>query len=187
MPRRLFHRHQAPGAPGRWFKAGLGTTLAFVVIWWLGDVTGATLVVAPMGASAMLVFGLPESPLSQPANVIGGHALAAFLALAVDHLAPAGPIVLAVTVGAVIALLGLVRLTHPPAGATALVVLLTHPSWTFLVAPVIAGTTALVLIAIAVHRLPPRSVYPLPLPEPPPSADVGTDPVPAWPPFEHDR
>ena len=111
MPRRLFHRHQAPGAPGRWFKAGLGTTLAFVVIWWLGDVTGATLVVAPMGASAMLVFGLPESPLSQPANVIGGHALAAFLALAVDHLAPAGPIVLAVTVGAVIALLGLVRLT----------------------------------------------------------------------------
>ncbi len=170
MPRRFLHRHQPPAAAARWLKAGIGATIAFVVIWFLGDAAGVPFVVAPLGASAVLVFGLPESPLSQPANVLGGHAVAAFVSLAVDHLAPRGPIVLAVTVGAVIALLGLIRLTHPPAGATALVVMLTHPDWTFLITPVIAGSLVLVLVAVVVHRLPPRSVYPLPVPEKPPAA-----------------
>ena len=177
MPRRFLHRHQPPAAAARWLKAGFGATIAFVLIWILGDAAGVPFVVAPLGASAVLVFGLPESPLSQPANVLGGHTVAAFLSLAVDHLAPRGPIVLAVTVGAIIALLGLIRLTHPPAGATALVVMLTHPDWTFLFTPVIAGSLVLVLVAVAVHRLPPRGVYPLPIPEkprpPPPESDEG--------------
>ena len=167
MPRRFLHRHQPPVATARWLKAGIGATLAFVVIWVLGDASGVPFVVAPLGASAVLVFGLPESPLSQPANVLGGHAVAAALSLIADHLAPAGPITLAVTVGGVIALLGVVRLTHPPAGATSLVVMLTHPGWSFLVTPVIAGALVLVLVAVIVHRIPPRVVYPLPVPERP--------------------
>ena len=170
MPRRFLHRHQPAGPAARWVKAGFGATIAFVAIWLLGDAAGVPFVVAPLGASAVLVFGLPESPLAQPANVLGGHAVAAFLSLAVDHLAPRGPIALAVTVGAIIALLGLVRLTHPPAGATALVVMLTHPDWSFLFTPVIAGSLVLVLTGVLVHRLPPRGVYPLPVPEKPPSA-----------------
>lgn len=169
MPRRFLHRHQPAGPKARWLKAGLGATLAFVAIWVIGDASGVPLIVAPLGASAVLVFGLPESPLSQPAHVLGGHAVAAALSLIVDHLVPTGPVTLAVTVGAVIALLGLVRLTHPPAGATALVVMLTHPGWSFLFTPVIAGSLVLVLTAVVVHRLPPRSVYPLPIPEKPPA------------------
>jgi len=174
VPRRFLHRHQPPVSTARWLKAGVGATVAFVAIWLLGAAAGVPFIVAPLGASAVLVFGMPESPLSQPANVLGGHAVAAALSLVVDHLAPGGPITLAVTVGAVIALLGLVRLTHPPAGATALVVMLTHPDWSFLFTPVIAGAVVLVLTAVVVHRIPPRSVYPLPLPEKPrspPAAD----------------
>ncbi|MDK9698436.1 MAG: HPP family protein, partial [Siculibacillus sp.] len=151
MPRRYLHRHQPPAAHARWLKAGLGAMITFVLIWLLGDAAGVPLIVAPLGASAVIVFGMPESPLSQPANVLGGHAAAAFLALTVDHLGPGGPITLAVTVGVVIALLGVVRLTHPPAGATALVVLLSHPGWSFLFTPVIAGSVVLVLTAVAVH------------------------------------
>ena len=168
MPRRFLHRHQPPATAARWLKAGLGATVAFVLIWFLGDAAGVPFIVAPLGASAVLVFGMPESPLSQPANVLGGHAVAAAISLIVDHLAPRGPIVLAVTVGAVIALLGLIRLTHPPAGATALVVMLTHPDWSFLFTPVIAGSLVLVLTAVLVHRLPPRLIYPLPIPDKPP-------------------
>ncbi len=178
MPRRFLHRHQPTGPSARWFKAGFGATVAFVAIWLLGDASGVPLILAPLGASAVLVFGLPESPLSQPANVLGGHAIAAALSLGVDHLAPPGPITLAVAVGVVVAVLGLVRLTHPPAGATALVVMLTHPDWSFLFTPVIAGAVVLVLTAVVVHRLPPRSVYPLPVPEkpkiPPPATGDGT-------------
>ncbi|MCE1236848.1 MAG: HPP family protein [Hyphomicrobiales bacterium] len=164
MPRRFFHRHQPSAPPAKWIKAGIGTTIAFLAIWALGEATGATLIVAPFGASAVLVFGVPDSPLSQPANVIGGHGVAALVALLTDHLLPGGPLNLAATVGGVIALLGLLRLTHPPAGATALVVMLTHPHWSFLAAPVLIGAVLLVLVAIATHRVPPRIVYPLPLP-----------------------
>ena len=175
MLRRFLHRHQTQVSTARWLKAGLGAGLVFGLIWWLGDAAGVPLIVAPLGASAVLVLGLPESPLSQPAHVIGGHAVAAGLALAADHLLPGGPITLAITVGAVIALVGLLRLTHPPAGATALVVMLTHPDWPFLVTPVIAGSLILVLIAVLVHRLPPRTTYPLPIPEPirPPPPETG--------------
>lgn len=165
MPRRFLHRHQPSAPAARWIKAGLGTAIAFLAIWLLGEATGASLIVAPFGASAVLLFGVPDSPLSQPANVIGGHAIAAAVALLTDHLLPGGPLNLAGTVGGVIALLGLIRLTHPPAGATALVVMLTHPHWSFLAAPVIVGSLILVLVAIVTHRLPPRHVYPLPLPD----------------------
>lgn len=164
MPRRFLHRHQPHAPRARWIKAGIGTTIAFLVVWVLGEATGASLIVAPFGASAVLLFGLPDSPLSQPANVIGGHAVAAGVALLTDHLLPGGPLNLAATVGGVIALLGVMRLTHPPAGATALVVMLTHPHWSFLAAPVIAGAVLMVLIAVVTHHLPPRVVYPLPVP-----------------------
>jgi CBS-domain-containing membrane protein len=165
VPRRFLHRHQPAAATARWLKAGFGATIAFVLIWVLGDTAGVPFILAPLGASAVLVFGIPESPLSQPANVLGGHAIAAAISLAVDHLHPGGPIVLAATVGGVIALLGLVRLTHPPAGATALVVMLTHPDWPFLFTPVMAGSLVLVLVAVIVHAIPPRLTYPLPIPE----------------------
>lgn len=162
MPRRYLHRHQQHACLPCWLKAGLGATAAFLVAALLGDAAGASLIVAPLGASAVLIYGVPDSPLSQPAHVLGGHLVAAVVAIAADHLLPASPYTLAGTVGFVIALVGLLRLTHPPAGATALVVMLTHPGWRFILTPVLAGATTLVAVAVLVHRLPPRVVYPLP-------------------------
>lgn len=140
----------------------MGAFVAFIVALLLGDITGASMIVAPMGASAVLIYGVPESPLSQPAHVIGGHCIAALLALAADHFLPAGPWTLAGSTAAIIVLLGMLRLTHPPAGATALVVMISHPSWSFLLTPVLASSVTLVLVAVLIHRLPPRVTYPLP-------------------------
>ncbi len=164
MVQRFVQRHQAGGSWLGWLKAGLGAFVAFSIALELGDLTGALMIVAPMGASAVLIYGMPQSPLSQPAHVIGGHFIAAGIALTVDRFLPGGPWTLAGTVGAVIALLGLLRLTHPPAGATVLLVLLTHPSWTFLFTPVLSGAVTLVAVAVLVHWLPPRTRYPLPAP-----------------------
>ncbi len=163
MPRRLIHRH-APHMPWPdWLKAGVGAGSAFAVVALLGDVTSASMIMAPMGAAAVLIYGMPESPVSQPAHVVGGNMIAAVLALIVDQTLPHEAWVIAVTMMAVIALLGVLRLTHPPAGATALVVLLTHPTWWFLLTPVLSGTVTLVLVAMVVHRIPRRRVYPLPV------------------------
>ena len=162
MPRRFFHRHQADVCLLCWLKAGIGSAAAFAMTAMVGDLTGASFMFAPMAASAVLIYGVPQSPLAQPAHVVFGHVVAAILAIAADHFLPASPWMLAGTIGTVIAVLGLLRLTHPPAAATAMVVLLTHPNWGFILSPVLTGAVTLVTIAVITHWLPPRNVtYPL--------------------------
>jgi CBS-domain-containing membrane protein len=159
---RFFQRHQGPRCIPCWLKAGIGAFAAFAIAFLLSDAVGASMIVAPMGASAALIYGTPESPLAQPAHVIGGHVIAAVIALAANQYLPASPWMMAGTIGVTIALLGLIHLNHPPAAATVLVVLLTHPSWMFLLTPLLSGIVTLVVIALFVHRLPPRTVYPMP-------------------------
>lgn len=63
--------------------AGLG---GFGVIFLLAEVTArfeAGLLIAPFGASCVLVFGLPQSPLAQPRSVIGGHVVSTVMGLLV--------------------------------------------------------------------------------------------------------
>ncbi|MEM9130400.1 MAG: HPP family protein, partial [Pseudomonadota bacterium] len=72
--------------------AGVGGALAISALLLLGSATELLMVIAPFGASCVLMFALPAAPLSQPANVVGGHVVAAFagmLALLVTH-PPAG-------------------------------------------------------------------------------------------------
>jgi len=63
VPRRYIHRHQAAVGIRPWMKAGLGAGAAFTVAVLFGDVAGASMIMAPMGASAVLIFGVPaEEP-----------------------------------------------------------------------------------------------------------------------------
>lgn len=41
------------------------------------------LAIGSMGATAVLVYGLPDSPLSTPRNVIGGHMISALVGVVV--------------------------------------------------------------------------------------------------------
>lgn len=162
--RRYWTRHQAAGNRTAAAKAGLGAVLGLGLVAWIGHETGAPLLIAPLGATAVLLFSVPDSPLSQPANVIGGHALATLLALALAALLPDLPWWSApLAVGLAIAAMAVARLTHPPAGATPLVVLQIDPGVDFLVVT-IGCSAALVAIAVLVHKLPPRRPYPLPFP-----------------------
>jgi len=163
MPRRFIHRHQPSHGPSNWAKAALGGLTGLAVVAMLGEWTGTPMLLAPLGASAVLLFGLPDSPLSQPVNLIGGHVIATLLALILDQVLPQSGWSIALAVGLVIGVLGMLRLTHPPAGADPIVVMMLHPDWSFLFTPVLVGTVTLVLVALLIHRIPPRSVYPLPV------------------------
>jgi len=66
----------------------------------------------------------------------------------------------AAAVGVAIAIMGLLRLTHPPAGATTLISYFSAPGWSFIATPVLTGAAALVLVAIAFHRAT-GTVYPI--------------------------
>jgi CBS-domain-containing membrane protein len=140
--------------------AGLGGFVAIAALAALGHGLVLPLIVAPFGASSVLLFGLPASPLAQPRNVIGGHLLSSTIGLAVLNLAGHGPLALGLGVGLAIAAMLLTRTTHPPAGADPLVVILTGAGWTFLALPILAGTIGLVLVAAAWHRGVTRQAYP---------------------------
>ena len=116
---------------------------------------GLPWLVAPLGASAVLVFGLPASPLAQPWAVFGGNTLSALVGLAcLRWLHAPLPLVAAVAVGLAIGMMFLLRCLHPPGGAASLLVVLTATSdWHFLLAPVALNSLLLVLAGMAYNTL----------------------------------
>ena len=118
------------------------------------------LLMAPFGASCVLVFGAPASPLAQPRHVIGGHVLAAVIGLMAAWALGYGPLGTAIGVGAAIAAMMLTDTLHPPAGANPIIVSLIHADWSFLATPVLAGASIIVAMGIAYHRVISLSTYP---------------------------
>jgi CBS domain-containing membrane protein len=101
-----------------------GALLGIGVTAWLSHQLGApaplTWIVAPMGASAVLVFCLPASPLAQPWAVVAGNTVSALVGIACVNLIPSTDVAAAVAVAAAIAAMLALRCLHPPGGASAL-------------------------------------------------------------------
>ena len=140
-----------------------------VVASWLGAVVAIAslgaisvwshdaLVVAPFGASTVLLFGHPESPLAQPRNIVLGNTLGAVVSVVSVAWLGHSFWVMGLAVGLTIALGQWLRCLHPPAGAVALLGVLLHASAGYVLSPVLLGSVVLVLIAVAYHRLRPSS------------------------------
>lgn len=140
--------------------SGVGGFLAIYGLSQLSATLGVLLLVAPFGASSVLVFALPQSPLAQPKNVIGGHLISAFIGIAVFALLGAQPLSFALAVGLAIAAMQATDTLHPPAGADPIVVLATGASWSFLAVPILVGTVLIVAAAYCYHRFVSRRPYP---------------------------
>ncbi|WP_313801932.1 HPP family protein [Sphingobium sp.] len=123
----------------------------------LGNGIAHPLLVAPMGASAVLLFAVPASPLAQPWSVFGGNVVSALAGITVAKLIPDPTIAAALAVGCAIGAMSLMRCLHPPGGAVALSTVLgaTHgpPDYMFAFVPVAVNTALLVTVAIIFHRL----------------------------------
>lgn len=122
------------------------------------------LVVAPIGASAVLIFAIPASPLAQPWPVIGGNTISAFVGLGVAWAIPDVTIAAACSVALAIAVMSLTRSLHPPGGAVALTAAVGGPAvakWgaLFPIVPIGLSSLSLVALGMAFHALSRRS-YP---------------------------
>lgn len=153
--------------------AALGIGLAGAASHWVGDAIGlAPWLVAPLGASAVLVFAVPASPLAQPWSVIGGNTVSALVGIACAVALPHGAAAAALAVAAAIALMFLLRCLHPPGGATALLAVLTQAhDLRFALMPVLLNSVLLVLSAVLYNTLTGRRyphVQAAPAPAPPP-------------------
>ena len=131
---------------GKSVLAGLGGAVCIGILATLTMVGHAPLLIAPFGASCVLVFGVAASPFAQPRNILGGYLLSALMGLLALYLLGAGIAATAVGVGLAIAVMLITETTHPPAGAVPIVVALTQPDWSFLFMPVLVGVLLIVII-----------------------------------------
>ncbi|MGO3871420.1 MAG: HPP family protein [Alcaligenes sp.] len=140
--------------------SGLGGALA---IWILAGLTQATelmLLIAPFGASCVLVFALPEAPVAQPKNVIVGHFLSALVGLLTLSVLGNSILAMGIGVGLAIAVMQISRSIHPPAGGNPLLVMAIGAGWQFLVLPILVGSILLVCMGLLYHKLVSKRAYP---------------------------
>lgn len=142
---------------GEMLAAWLGGLLAISVLGWISSWAHYPLVVAPFGASTVLLFGHPSTPLAQPRNIVLGNTLGALVSTACVAWFGASIGVMGLAVGLTIALGQRLRCLHPPAGAVALLGVLMQARPSFVLSPILFGSLVLVLIAVLFHRLRPSS------------------------------
>ncbi len=130
-----------------------GAFVAIAIVSFLSFDAGMPLMLASFGASCVVLFGMPGSRPSRPRNVIGGHLIAAVVAVAVIAVLNCTWYSTALAVFAAIVLMVLTDTVHPPGGATALFGVTSGASASYIVAPVLAGAVILVLVAYATTRL----------------------------------
>ncbi len=118
--------------------------------------------ISSFGSSMLLLYGYPESTFSQPKNIFFGHLLTSiigviflyFILLPIYILIP-----LAVGVG--IGLMILLKVTHPPAGANPIIVIMGSVSLDFLINPIITGSLIILIFGVILNRLILKKKYPL--------------------------
>jgi CBS-domain-containing membrane protein len=128
--------------------AALAGALTITVLSLTGDAVGTPILIAAFGSSCVLVFLLPEAPLSQPINVVGGHMVSALCGVVAHAFLPTAWWSMGLAVGAAMAAMAALRIIHPPAGGTPIAILLAHESWGYLLTPVLAGSLILTACAL---------------------------------------
>lgn len=116
---------------------------------------------APFGASAVLLYGAPGAPFSQPRSLIGGHLISALVGVVVYNIMGVSYLGVALAVALAIVLMLVAKAVHPPAGATALLgVTASQGSYLWLLSPVTLGAIILLIVALVVNNLDEDKAYP---------------------------
>ncbi|GAB3413062.1 HPP family protein [Massilia agilis] len=135
--------------------------------------------IAPMGASAVLLFCLPASPLAQPWSILAGNLVSALVGIFCAHLIGSPLLAAPLAGGVAIGVMFYLRCLHPPGAAVALNAVLwgfaAHPG-TYLTV-VMLNSLLLVLVALAFNNLTGRR-YPHPQRSSMTNTHATRDPVP---------
>ncbi|MDR1702544.1 MAG: HPP family protein [Sporomusaceae bacterium] len=137
-----------------------GAFIAIGIICYLTYLQGIPILIAPFGASAVLIFGVPASPFSQPRNVLGGHILAALIGVGVYQFLGGYWFAAALSVALTMVAMFAAKMVHPPAGATAIIAVVGTQNWLFALFPVTIGALILILVSLLFNNLAAKRSYP---------------------------
>jgi CBS domain-containing membrane protein len=122
--------------------------------------------IGSFGASCVLVYGVIQSPLAQPRNLVGGHLVSAIIGVTVQKLLPeliwiAAPLAVSLS----IVFMQMTKTLHPPGGATALIAVtgsqeIKNLGYFYVISPVLFGALILLAIALIFNNLTPKRSYP---------------------------
>lgn len=143
------------------------------------------LMIASMGASSVLLFAAPHSPMAQPWSFVGGHLISSLIGITCFMLVPGVYLAAAIAVALAIFAMHLLKCLHPPGGATALAMVIggqeVHAlGYGAVLTPVGLNVAVLLVLALSLNNLFPGRRYPLlqslaarPEPSPPPALIFG--------------
>ncbi|RTZ05150.1 HPP family protein [Flavobacterium bomense] len=122
--------------------------------------------IGSFGASSVLVYGVIQSPLAQPRNLIGGHLVSAIIGVTIAKFAPdilwlSAPLAVSLS----IVLMQMTKTLHPPGGATALIAIIGSSKikelgYWYVLYPVLTGSLILLVIALIVNNMTSKRQYP---------------------------
>lgn len=122
--------------------------------------------IGSFGASCVLVYGVIESPLAQPRNLIGGHVNSAIIGVSVQMLLPSHTWIAApLAVSLSIIVMQMTKTLHPPGGATALIAVTGSPEikalgFMYVLHPVLSGALILLCTALIFNNTTSYRQYP---------------------------
>ena len=151
------------------FWAFLGSFVGIGIIGWLQSQTlqhSVVYLIGSFGASSVLVYGVIQSPLAQPRNLIGGHLVSATIGVTVHQFAPdvlwlTAPLAVSLS----IVLMQITKTLHPPGGATALIAVsgsaeIKNLGYWYVVSPVLTGCLILLVTALVFNNITSKRHYP---------------------------
>ncbi len=152
------------------FWAFVGSFTGLGIIAWLQYHTvggqDAVYLIGSFGASCVLVYGVIQSPLAQPRNLVGGHLVSALVGVTIQKLLPdtiwlAAPLAVSLS----IVVMQVTQTLHPPGGATALIAVtgggkIISLGYAYVLNPVLTGTFILLACALIFNNLTPNRRYP---------------------------
>lgn len=146
---------------------GFISILCIIVIcqWFIGN-TGIELLVASMGATAVLLFAVPHGQMSQPWAVLGGHVISAVIGVSCALYISNNLLAAGAAVGLAIGVMYYLKCVHPPGGATALSAVMGGEAiqslgYQFVITPVLINTLVILSIALVFNYLFKWRRYPL--------------------------
>lgn len=131
---------------------GLGAFLGLSFIGLVAQSVHQMLIIAPFGATAVLLFSAPESQFSRPWNVFMSYMISAIIGFLILRYSNGQWLAIGGGFGIVIILMHIFKAIHPPAGANFLIVTQGHITF-YLLWPLFIGLITLVIIGIGLHKI----------------------------------
>jgi CBS-domain-containing membrane protein len=144
----------------RILTVSVGITLALGLAGVLAKFIHHPLLIAPLGASSLLLFGFPDSAFSQPRNFIGGNFICALIGLTFIHVIGDYWWTVALATSVATAAMMITDTLHPPAASSPMIICTLHAGWSFLLFPNFCGNVIVLSIALLYHYFTRKERYP---------------------------